>query len=91
MLNFLFCVFSTQKSMLFVTRIVHSSLFTNLFSENSARMERQMVIGALKATTSPGDQSEATTYLNNVSYNFQETLILAISRGRLWSVFRQFS
>ncbi|KAI6191273.1 D-Importin 7/RanBP7 [Aphelenchoides bicaudatus] len=30
-------------------------------------MERQMVISALKATTSPGDQSEATTYLNNCS------------------------
>jgi hypothetical protein len=38
-------------------------------------MERQMVIGALKATTSPGDQSEATTYLNNVNYDFRNSLI----------------
>jgi hypothetical protein len=30
-------------------------------------MEPQLIIGALKATTSPGDQSEATNYLNNVS------------------------
>jgi hypothetical protein len=31
-------------------------------------MEPQVIIRALKSTTSPGDQSEATDYLNKVCY-----------------------
>lgn len=30
-------------------------------------MESQLIIGALRATTNPGDQTEATNYLNDVS------------------------